>query len=376
MMTDESNGLQENGYRDDSYDEYSDESLFNISSWGADLTFRELVQMYEDGDLVKPEFQRNYVWKKSEASRFIESILLGLPVPSIFLANSKNNSRLIIDGFQRIMTVYYYMGVKKFARESQVFKLTNSERLNERWRNKAFEELSKEDQRKLRLSTIHAIIFEQKLPKNDDTSMFQIFSRINTSGRSLNAQEIRNCICQGELNALLFELNRNQTWRRLYGDAHEEVRMLDIELILRFFAIRELSRLESSPKQINLRKYLDVYMQSCGTEGMEQRKSDFVKMVEFVYARFGNGAFTSSTLRETESKSRINPIIFEAISVASDYYLHHMGETNAPEDLSARKGLLIEDAEFRDAAGSRTTNIDNIERRIRRAIDLLYPEIG
>ena len=53
-----------------------------------------------------------------------------------------------------------------------------------------------------------------------------------------------------------------------------------------------------------------------------------------------------------------------------------MGETNAPEDLSARKGLLIEDAEFRDAAGSRTTNIDNIERRIRRAIDLLYPEIG
>lgn len=67
---------------------YSDDSLFNISSWGADLTFRELVQMYHENDLVKPEFQRNYVWKKTEASRFIESILLGLPVPSIFLANA------------------------------------------------------------------------------------------------------------------------------------------------------------------------------------------------------------------------------------------------------------------------------------------------
>ena len=66
-------------------DDYSDDSLFNISSWGADLSFRELVSMYNDNELVKPELQRKYVWDKIEASRFIESILLGLPVPSIFL---------------------------------------------------------------------------------------------------------------------------------------------------------------------------------------------------------------------------------------------------------------------------------------------------
>ena len=67
-------------------DDYSDDSLFNISSWGADLSFRELVSMYNDNELVKPELQRKYVWDKIEASRFIESILLGLPVPSIFLS--------------------------------------------------------------------------------------------------------------------------------------------------------------------------------------------------------------------------------------------------------------------------------------------------
>ena len=65
-------------------DDYSDDSLFNISSWGAYLSFRELVSMYNDNELVKPELQRKYVWDKIEASRFIESILLGLPVPSIF----------------------------------------------------------------------------------------------------------------------------------------------------------------------------------------------------------------------------------------------------------------------------------------------------
>lgn len=72
-------------------DDYSDDSLFNISSWGADLSFRELVSMYNDNELVKPELQRKYVWDKIEASRFIESILLGLPVPSIFLAQSRES---------------------------------------------------------------------------------------------------------------------------------------------------------------------------------------------------------------------------------------------------------------------------------------------
>lgn len=130
-------------------DDYSDDSLFNISSWGADLSFRELANMYEDDELVKPELQRKYVWDKVEASRFIESILLGLPVPSIFLAQA-GSQKLIVDGYQRIMTVYDYMhGI--FSSDKKVFKLSNSEKINARWRNKAFSELSTDDQRKLRV---------------------------------------------------------------------------------------------------------------------------------------------------------------------------------------------------------------------------------
>lgn len=188
-------------------DDYSDDSLFNISSWGADLSFRELVNMYEDDELIKPELQRKYVWDKVEASRFIESILLGLPVPSIFLAQA-GSQKLIVDGYQRIMTVYDYMrGI--FSADKKVFKLSNSEKINARWRNKAFSELSTDDQRKLRSTTIHAIIFEQKKPENDDTSLYQVFERINTSGRTLTAQEIRNCIYQGSfISILLFDKGR------------------------------------------------------------------------------------------------------------------------------------------------------------------------
>lgn len=75
---------------------YSNDDLYNISSWGADLSFRELVLMYDDGELLKPELQRKYVWTKNEASRFIDSILLGLPVPSIFLAKEKDEKNLLL----------------------------------------------------------------------------------------------------------------------------------------------------------------------------------------------------------------------------------------------------------------------------------------
>ena len=148
---------------------YSDDDLFNITSWGADLSFRELIMMYDDKDLVKPTLQRNYVWKLDEASRLIDSILLGLPIPSIFLAK-KNEQQLIIDGYQRIKTVYDYVkGI--FSQNNKIFKLSNSVIINERWRGKAFSELSDDEQRRIKNTTIHAIIFEQKKP-NNDTGMF------------------------------------------------------------------------------------------------------------------------------------------------------------------------------------------------------------
>ena len=140
-------------------DNYVNDDLYNINSWGADYSFRELISMYEDGDLVKPELQRKYVWGKPEASRFIDSILLCLPIPSIFLAKTENNKMLIVDGYQRLMTVYDFMrGI--WSGDEKVFKLSNiPEKINARWKGKAFPELTETEQRKIKTTTIHAIIF-------------------------------------------------------------------------------------------------------------------------------------------------------------------------------------------------------------------------
>lgn len=148
---------------------YSDDSLFNITSFGTDLSFRELISMYDEGDLEKPELQRHYVWDKKEASRFIDSILLGLPVPSIFLAKTEDDRRLIVDGYQRVMTVYDYVKRGIFGGDGKSFELSKSEVINERWRGKTFRELTDAEQRKIRNTPIHAIVFEQKEPKDDDS---------------------------------------------------------------------------------------------------------------------------------------------------------------------------------------------------------------
>ncbi len=88
--------------------------------------------MYEEDELIKPELQRKYIWEKPEASRFVESILLGLPVPSIFLANTSDSKKLIIDGYQRIMTVYDYVRGGIWKKDGKVFKLSNTKKINEK----------------------------------------------------------------------------------------------------------------------------------------------------------------------------------------------------------------------------------------------------
>lgn len=350
-------------------DDYSDDSLFNISSWGADLSFRELISMYEEDELVKPELQRKYVWDKVEASRFIESILLGLPVPSVFLAQS-GSQKLIVDGYQRIMTVYDYMrGI--FSTDKKVFRLSNSEKINARWRNKAFSELSTDDQRKIKSTTIHAIIFEQKKPENDGTSLYQVFERINTSGRTLTPQEIRNCVYQGSFNTMLFEINENKTWRELFGTEEADSRMRDLEYILRFFTMKTGDILDTESKQISLKKALNDFMKTHKEDSpadIQRFKDEFDTTVQLVYDHIGKDAFRNYTRGKFSKK--FHPAIFDAIMVAV-FLIHKQGIPL--DDVSEEKHIaLLENPGFKEATSKRTTDVENIRKRIFLAGEMLF----
>lgn len=302
-------------------DDYVNDDLYNINSWGADYSFRELISMYQDGDLVKPELQRKYVWGKPEASRFVDSVLLGLPIPSIFLAKTTDNKMLIIDGYQRIMTINDYVrGI--WSENNKVFKLSNIRgKINHRWIDKSFSELPDSEQRKIKTSTIHAIIFEQKTPNENDTSLFQIFERINTSGRSLLPQEIRNCVYQGKLNSLLFELNLNTKWRTLFGNDNEDQRMRDLEYILRFFALNTEFVFSNPKSSITLKKYLNEFMgdKSNNAESqIELHRKEFTLCINSIYENIGENAFYNVQSNDLATiRKRFYPPIYDAVMIAT-----------------------------------------------------------
>ena len=360
--------------REEEEDFYSDDDLFSISSWGADLSFRELIDRFNEGGLVKPELQRKYVWDKSEASRFIDSLLLGLPVPSIFLAKTKDEQMLIVDGYQRIMTVYDFVrGI--FSSDDKVFKLTRSDKINARWRGKAFAELSETEQRKIKNTTIHAIIFVQEQPAGTNTSLFQVFERINTSGSSLLSQEIRNCVSQGKLNNLLFELNKLPEWRTLFGLAVEDVRMRDLEFILRFFSLSSSSFKQETKEGISLKRFLNVYMNEnrdpTDAELAAYRKR-FTDTVLFLHDHFGGAAFHNiSSTHPDRLVTKFNPTIFDSLMLAADFALAQ-GDTPLLANAEEKRRQLLTDPGYRLSISKETMRTASIRTRISKAAKILF----
>lgn len=357
---------------------YSDDSLYNITSFGTDMMLSQIITMYKDGDLEKPDLQRKYVWNKNEASRFIDSILLGLPVPSIFLAKTEDKRLLIVDGYQRIMTIFEYLEVGTFSGDGNIFKLSKSEMIHPSWRGKAYVELTEAQKRAIRTYTIHAIVFEQKHPQKD-TGMYQIFERINTGGRVLKAQEIRNCVYHGDFNELLRDLNKNECWRTVLGSDTEDSRMSDVELILRFFAFVSLKdRDEYNQSQINLIKYLNDFMGSCRNLSDEERDKMailFLRTIRFLNDKVGMNLFRNARDKNghiTWAK-KVNPVIFDAVCTATVLCWENISATEyTHEQLRNNYEMLIFNEEFIRVTKQRTTNLMNIKERVALSAEILY----
>ena len=359
--------------REEKEDEFSNDDLFNIQSWGADPSVRELISQYEDGDIIKPELQRNYVWDKKEASRFIESLLLGLPIPSIFLANMAEDKRLIIDGYQRLTTLVDYISKGTWKDTDEPFRLYNSPLINERWRNKTYKELTESDKRRLRLYSIHAIIFEQKTP-NNDSGLYQVFERINTSGKTLNAQEIRNCVYQGDMNTLLFSLNNNEKWRKLYGNVRPDERMLDMELILRFFAMCTPDVYNTQKSYVSLKQTLNKYMSDyvkASESFLEEKRHQFNEVIDFIYSHFDENAFFNLQNDFSKYRKKMYATIFDSLMIGTSIALER-GYSNTDENLNEKKEALVRKQEYRDCITSGTMQSANIRKRISLVVSEIY----
>jgi hypothetical protein len=238
------------------------ETPYSITSYGADYPVDSLVKRIEAGDILVPTFnwkapekteivgfQRQYVWPKPKADRFIESLLLGLPVPGIFLVKEPSGILLVLDGHQRLHTLQaFYSG----AINDDVYRLSDT--VQKRFVNSRYKDLDTEDRRRLDDSIIHATIIRQDEPTEDQSSIYSIFERLNTGGMNLQPQEIRVALYHGALVRVLQTLNENLSWRRLVGPKSK--RLKDMEMILRFFAFLYDFKGYTAPMKNFLNRYM------------------------------------------------------------------------------------------------------------------------
>lgn len=244
-----------------------------------DLTLRELHLQEQEGELVlQPEFQRFYVFDDTKASRLIESVLMNVPLPLVYLAEENDAKLSVIDGQQRLKSFFRFLG-----NEFKLHRLTILDEHN----GKCFRDLPDDVRRHIRSSTLRCIVIKRE---SDPDVKFEIFERLNTGSVTLNDQELRNCIYRGSFNDLLRELSNHPDWLRLLGRREPDKRMVDREIILRFFSLY----LDTNQYQPPMRRFLNGTIgarQHATPEEIQKWRDLFYKTVAMVFSVFGDKAF-------------------------------------------------------------------------------------
>ena len=337
---------------------------FDISVSPSDPTLELLVNQVNAGDIVVPFYQRRYVWKIEQASRLIESFLMGLPVPQVFLYVNEEDRLEVIDGQQRIMSVKYffeeYFGEEDNRNRRQVFKLKGLAERSE-YNDKKFSELPDRDRRRLRHATLRAINIKQLKPHSRNDSVFHIFERLNTGGTQLKPQEVRNAVYRGPIVAELVELNNNPAWQRVLGITRPHRNQKDVELILRLFALFEVWATYEKP----MIHYLNTAMDQNRTFDSERAilfKERFRKVIATV---------DEALKKPFRPRKVINAAVLEAVIVT---LLENPTVTS--ENLVARYDNLLADEGFQAHIRVSTTDTQVLRARLNLARDVLANDPG
>lgn len=325
---------------------------YDITTYPSDFTLSGLAEMWRNGDITIPDFQREFVWSIKQSSLLIESFLIGLPVPPVFFYIDDENKNLVIDGQQRLLSVFFflegYFGHENEKGKRQTFRLSG---LNEKnpYYNKRFIDLEVKDRRKLETSVLRAINIRQLAPKDQSTSVYHIFERLNTGGTPLKPQEIRNCVFRGVFLNKLRELNENTDWRNIIGKKLMDKHQTDVELILRAFGLcHHLIEYEKPMKEF-LSKVAKKY-QEISVGKVEKFVLDFEKASKIVNTKLRPKPFSI--------RGPLNTSLFDSIFCT---IINNVN--NLPNNLSERYEKLILDEKFFEYTTLATTDPKIVKER-------------
>lgn len=378
----------ERWYEDKEEDgEESEIKEYDITASPNDFNILTLHSFIESGAIKIPGFQRNFVWDLKRASKLIESVIIGLPVPQIFLYEESRNKFLVIDGQQRLMSLYYFIKGRFPRKEKRVelreifdeqSKIPDSMLQDDSFFGKFnlqlphhppgqpnklnglnYENLE-EYKTTFDLRTIRNVIIKQNLPKGDDSSIFEIFNRLNSGGVNLTPQEIRISLYHSHFYEMLQKLNLDNAWRSLLDLPQPDLHMKDLEIVLRGFAMF----MEGDNYRPSMAAFLNKFSSQCRNlsgERIAQLRDTFMRFLE-----------SCSSLPERafygRSSGKFNILLFESVFAAKARALN---DGNSMPIESSKLDSLKDDKQFIDATQKSTTDKTNVATRLERAEKLV-----
>ncbi|NCX96454.1 MAG: DUF262 domain-containing protein [Chitinophagia bacterium] len=272
---------------DDELDESEDLSeKRKIYTEKGDPEVDSLHKKYVRGRLnVQPEFQRQFVWDKAKSSRLIESALLDIPIPIVYLSEEKDGKENVIDGQQRLTAFFSFID-GKFPDNSE-FRLAGLKVFTE-LNGKKFSQLSESLQEKVTTYKMRVIKFRKE---SDNDLQFEIFARLNTGSVPLNDQELRNCVYRGKFNDVIKELSEDEDFQYLLGLNIPDKRMRDREFVLRFASFYFNTYLNYNAP---IKKFLNNTMETyryISPEDERNLRSGFKNAVQIIKSLLDKNAF-------------------------------------------------------------------------------------
>jgi hypothetical protein len=330
----------------------------NLRTQAYDKSISDVVTMMKSNDIVlDPDYQRNYIWDNKKASLLIESILLNVPIPIIYVSEEEDSTWSVIDGLQRLNSLLRYFNGE--------FKLAGLEVLRE-LNGCVYSRLNPKASRILRNGILRIIlIFKESHPE----IKYEIFMRLNRGAIQLNEQELRNCLYRGKLNDLLKQLRTNKKFLTMVGLEEPHKRMIDAEIILRYFTISESydvhdGELKNYTGQVksSLNKYLQSKRHMLPLE-IDCLRQKFETTIEKVYDIFGSEAFQK--INDDDSiDPRLNRAIMDFVMVSFEHIDRDKLMVCRSKIRDLLRELPLRDPTFNDSISSGTSDKKKLEYRL------------
>jgi hypothetical protein len=317
---------------------------------------------------LQPKYQRRFRWDESRQSKLIESFLMNVPVPPVFLNEDKYGQYSVIDGKQRLTAIHEFMRGRLKLRDLAVFADIN---------DLAFDQLPADFQAVIKTRPTLRIIIV--LRQSDIDVKFEVFKRLNTGGVKLNAQEIRNSTYPGPLNDMLLEVSEHPLFHKLLGiknkwksAIYQEMR--DVEFLLRFCVFKDTWQTFTSRIQSVLDDYM-VENQKLGKKKLDRLTREFLATLNAVDAAFGDHAFQRWQSDRKQWRHQVLASLFDAQMFAC-YKLEADKLRDNRQEILADMQTLFSDDKFQQAVTTGTNTPSLFQYRVSKVRNLLLPFAG